>query len=217
MPFEDATWFSKFTLNNLELCECKPFSVDIVSNEIKHHPKAISTENSEKYSIKTNIKSSLICLFKSYINACMLCFTETAMQIPVFTFSVHLHLLSHVSKSDHFHVSVNKKKNQKNIFQKCPRSLCSLSCPCVVESCIFWASLVSFMHLCTSQKWAGILDNSTCKGERNKPVSHSLSCLKWCRMDAIWRSHSLRSSSPPGKFGLFFAPPIFISKSVNML
>ncbi len=104
------------------------------------------------------------------------------------------------------------------IFSKSvPHSLCSLSCPCVGKSCIFWASLFSFMHLCTSQKWAGILDISTCNGERNKPVSHSLSCLKWCRMDAIWRSHSLRSSSPPGKFGLFLAPPIFISKSVNML
>lgn len=105
----------------------------------------------------------------------------------------------------------------KNIFQKCPSSLFFLSCPGVGESCIFWASLVSFMHLCTDQKQKGILDNSTCTGERNRPVSHGLSRLTWCKMNAIWQSHSLKSSFPPGKRGLFLVVPIFISKSVTIM
>lgn len=34
-----------------------------------------------------------------------------------------------------------KAEHLKNIFQKHPRSLCSLSCSCVGKSCIFWACL----------------------------------------------------------------------------
>lgn len=129
------------------------------------------------------------------------------------------------SRKSSFILSVNDiistfwlKEHLKNIvFQKCPRSLCTLSCLSVGKSCIFSASLVCFMHLCTSQTQKGILDDSTCTGERNKPVSHGLSGLKWCRMDAIWQSHSLKSSLPPRKLGLFLAVPIFISKSVTIM
>lgn len=83
----------------------------------------------------------------------------------------------------------------------------------LVKSCIISASLVCLMHLCTSQKQTGVLDNSTCAGERKKPVSLGLSCLKWCRVEAIWHSRSLKSSSPP-ELGHFLAVPFFLSKSV---
>lgn len=136
------------------------------------------------------------------------------MQIPVFTFSVHPHLFILCQQI----ISIFQLiRTSEKYFPKLSTLSAVFHVPQSVKAASFWASLVSSMHLCTSQKCPGILDNSTSKGERNKPVSHSLSCLKWSRMDAIWRSRSLRSSSRMVKLGLFLAPPILISKSVNIL
>lgn len=133
------------------------------------------------------------------------------MQIPVFTSSPYIPCQQ---MSTFQSVRTSEKYFSKSVHA--PSAVSRVPVPVkAASSC--WASLVGVMHLCTSQKQPGVLDSSTCKGERNKPVSLSLSCLKRCRMDAIWRSHSLRSGSPPGKLGLFPAPPIVISKSVNIL
>lgn len=78
----------------------------------------------------------------------------------------------------------------------------------VLESVVFHAFIYK-------SKWPDILANSTCKGERKRPVSFSLSCLKWWRMNAIWQSHWLRSSSPLGTFS--FIPVFAIFISVNIL
>lgn len=66
------------------------------------------------------------------------------------------------------------------------------------------------MHLCTSQTWLGILVNSTCEGQRNKPVSHCRGRLQRRRTDATWQSHSLKSGSSPGEVGL-------VSRSGNIV
>lgn len=55
------------------------------------------------------------------------------------------------------------------------------------------------------------------KGRGTSQFPLSLSCLKSCRMNAIWQSYSLRSSSPLGRNGLTLPPPIFIPTSINII
>lgn len=162
---------------------------------------------------------SIEILFK-WMHAVFYWETLWGMQVPVFTFSVHLHLSSLVSKLD-FHNSIfHKRRTSEKYFPKVS-TVYSLSCFCVGKSCISSACVVQSLSpvscLCTSQTRPNILNSSACKGVRNKSVSHSLSCLKWFSMDAIWWSHSLRSSSPMGKSGLLsLPPPIRVFTSVDI-
>lgn len=79
--------------------------------------------------------------------------------------------------------------------EKCsPKGICTLPAVFHIPALVKAASFLSVRRLLHAfmYKSEEILDNSTSRREGNKPVSHSLCCVKWGRTEAVRQSRSLK-------------------------